>query len=288
MSTLCRCGFTLLLFVLTTAAALADPALWKIQRGNSTVYLFGTVHVLPPDIQWHYAALDHALKVSDVLYVELVDDDQATMQPLVTRYGIDVAHPLSGELDANDEQRLRAAAQTAALPPQALDVMKPWLAAVALTVAPIVKAGFDPESGVDKRLRHDFAATGKPVRGLETAEQQIRYFADLSKTVQISMLRSTLDDYDKAATELNELVADWQHGDVDAIAALENSDMRGKYPVLYDTLLTDRNERWAQQIARLLQQHGTVFIAVGAAHLAGPDDVQSQLRKAGIVATRVH
>jgi|SRR5581483_495300 len=287
MKFLLHSGLALLLLS-SVGSACADPALWKIQRGDSTVYLFGTVHVLPPDTHWHYAALDDALTASNVLYVELVDDDQATMQPLVTQYGIDVAHPLSSELSAADEARVTAAAQTAGLPPQALDVMKPWLAALTLTVAPIIKAGFDPDSGVDKQLRSEFSSSGKPVRGLETAEQQIRYFADLPQPLEISLLRSTLDDYDKAATELAELVQDWRQGDVAAIAALENSDMREKYPALYKILLTERNGRWAQRIAQLLQQHGTVFIAVGAAHLAGPDDVQNQLRKLGITVIRVH
>jgi uncharacterized protein YbaP (TraB family) len=75
---------------------------------------------------------------------------------------------------------------------------------------------------------------------------------------------------------------------VDAIAALENSDMRNKYPVLYNTLLTERNRRWAQQVAQMLDSHQTVFVAVGAAHLAGPDDVQAQLQKLGIAVERVH
>jgi len=288
MSVLRRCGLALLLFALATAAASADPALWKIRRGDSALYLFGTVHVLSPGTHWHYAALDDALEASDVLYVELVDDDQATMQPLVTQYGMDMAHPLSGELDANDEKRVQAAARTAGLPPQTLDVMKPWLAAVTLTVAPIIRAGFDPESGADKQLRRQFASEGKSVQGLETARQQIRYFADLSERVQVSMLRNSLDDYAKADTVIAALVKDWQHGDVEAIASLENSDMRGKYPLLYRTLLTDRNRRWAQQIARMLQQHQTIFVAVGAAHLAGPDDVQAQLQKLGITVARVH
>ncbi|HET7558041.1 MAG TPA: TraB/GumN family protein [Rhodanobacteraceae bacterium] len=267
---------------------LADPALWRIQRDGATVYLFGTVHVLPPDVKWHYPALDDALKASSTLYVELVDDDPATMQPLVMQYGIDFAHPLSGELDAGDEQRLQAAAQTAGVPAQALDAMKPWMAAVTLTVAPIVKAGFDPASGADKKLRQQFASEGKPVKGLETAARQIGYFANLPQAVQISMLQETLDDYAKADTEIAALVKDWQHGDVDAIAALENSDMREKYPVLYRTLLTERNQRWAKQIAQMLGSHRTVFIAVGAAHLAGPDDVQAQLQKLGIAVERVH
>ncbi|MGN6313638.1 MAG: TraB/GumN family protein [Rhodanobacteraceae bacterium] len=276
-----------LLSVVCTAT-LADPALWKIHHDGTTVYLFGTVHVLPEDTQWHYPQLDRALAASDVLYVELVDDDQATMQPLVMQYGIDFAHPLSGELDPADEQRLQAAAQTAGIPVQALDAMKPWMAAVSLTVAPIIKAGFDPESGADKKLRQQFASEGKPVKGLETAEQQIRYFADLSQAVQVSMLRNSLDDYAKADTEITALVKDWQQGDVDAIAELENSDMRDKYPVLYRTLLTERNQRWARQIAQMLDNHQTAFIAVGAAHLAGPDDVQAQLQKLGIHAERVH
>jgi uncharacterized protein YbaP (TraB family) len=280
----------LVLTLLTSACsqALADPALWKIQRGGTTVYLFGTVHVLPKDTHWHYPQLDRALAASDELYVELVDDDPATMQPLVLQYGIDFAHPLSTQLDAADEQRLQAAAQTAGIPAQALDAMKPWMAAVTLTVAPIVKAGFDPDSGADKKLRQQFASKGKPVKGLETAGQQIRYFADLSQAVQISMLRNSLDDYAKADTEIAALVKDWQHGEVNAIAALENSDMREKYPVLYRTLLTDRNQRWARQIAQMLGDHQTVFIAVGAAHLAGPDDVQAQLQKLGINVERVH
>ena len=288
MSPLQRCGLGLILFVLGTATALADPALWKIQRDGATVYLFGTVHVLPKDMQWHYPQLDRALAAADVLYVELVDDDQATMQPLVMQYGIDFAHPLSSELDPGDEKRLQAAAQTAGIPAPALDAMKPWMAAVTLTVAPIVKAGFDPASGADKKLRQQFASKGKPVKGLETAEQQIRYFANLSQTVQISMLRNSLDDYADADKVINALVKDWQHGDVDAIAALENSDMHEKYPVLYKTLLTERNQRWAQQIAQMLPQNRTVFIAVGAAHLAGPDDVQAQLQKLGIHVERVH
>ncbi|HEX6613479.1 MAG TPA: TraB/GumN family protein [Rhodanobacteraceae bacterium] len=280
-------GLVLVLLLSACFQALAGPALWKIQREGTTVYLFGTVHVLPKDVQWRYPQLDRALALSDVLYVELVDDDQATMQPLVMQYGIDVAHPLSTELDAADEQRLQAAARTVGIPAQSLDAMKPWMAAVTLTVAPIVKAGFDPASGADKKLRRQFTSEGKPVRGLETAEQQIRYFADLSQAVQISMLRNSLDDYANADTEIATLVQDWQHGDVHAIAALENADMRDKYPMLYSTLLTERNQRWARQIAQMLDSHQVVFIAVGAAHLAGPDDVQAQLQKLGIKVERV-
>lgn len=267
--------------------AVADPALWKIQKGDATIWLFGTVHVLPPDANWHYPMLDGALAASKTLYVEENDDDPTTMQPLILQYGIDPAHPLAGEVGVADEQRLQAAAQTAGIPPQALETMRPWLAAVTLTVAPIVKAGFDPDSGADKQLRKQFAAQGKPVEGLESAAQQIRFFANLPEPAQVSMLRSTLDDYTKAASEIGELVQDWERGDVAGIANIENSDLRANYPALYQVLLVDRNRRWAQRIAQMLDGHSSVTIAVGAAHLAGPDDVQAQLQKFGITVKRV-
>ncbi|MEO6968507.1 MAG: TraB/GumN family protein, partial [Rhodanobacteraceae bacterium] len=185
MTLLRRHCVAIALLLLAAMPALADPALWVARHGGATIYLFGTVHALPKAIQWHYPALDRALASSGTLYVELTDDDPATMQPLVMQYGIDFAHPLSSEIDAADEQRVQAAAQTAGVPAQALEAMRPWLAALTLTVAPLLKAGFDPESGVDKVLRRDFAATGKPVRGLETAAEQIHFFADMSMPVEI-------------------------------------------------------------------------------------------------------
>lgn len=288
MAVAMRIAITLALTFGLISPAIAGPALWKIQKGDATIWLFGTVHVLPPAMDWHYPLLDGALAASKTLYVEENDDDPATMQPLILQYGIDPAHPLSGEIGAADEQRLQDAAQTAGIPPQALETMRPWLAAVTLTVAPIVKAGFDPDSGADRQLRKQFAAQGKPVEGLGSAAQQIRFFANLPESTQVSMLRSTLDDYTKAASEIGELVQDWKKGDVAGIAGIENSDLRADYPALYQVLLVDRNRRWAQRIAQMLDGHGTVIIAVGAAHLAGPDDVQAQLQELGITATRVH
>lgn len=274
--------------LLVASDAPADPALWKIRHDGATIYLFGTVHVLPKTVQWRYPALDRALAASGVLYVELVDDNPATMQPLILQYGIDMQHPLSSEIDVGDEQRVQAAAQTAGVPPQTLEMMRPWMAALTMTVAPLLKAGFDPESGVDRALRRDFAAAGKSVLGLETASEQIHFFADMSMPAEIAFLRSTLDDFSNAASELNELVKDWRTGDVDAIARLETVQMRDKYPAVYQTLLVERNRYWAQRIAGISKQPGTVFIAVGAAHLAGPDSVQAQLRKLGVETTQLH
>ena len=272
-----------LLFLLC-GNALAHPALWQVKSGNSTIYLFGTVHVLPNDTDWHFPALSQALTHSQTLYLELTDDDQANMGALVMRYGLDTDHPLSTQLSDSDNAALARAAKVAGLPGGAatLQPMKPWLAALTLTVAPLMKAGLDPAEGVDKQLKQQMATAGKPVRGLETAEQQIQFLADMPNPLQLAFLRDTLRDADKDVAELRSLVDAWKRGDLAAIAKLENDELKTEEPALYQQLLVQRNTVWAGKIKDMLKQPGTVFVAVGAAHLAGPDSVQAQLAKLGI------
>lgn len=275
------------LLLLLCGNAVAHPALWQVKSGDSTVYLFGTVHLLPNDTDWHFPALDQALSKSQSLYIELTDDDQGTMTALVLHYGMDTEHPLSSLLNESDNAALAKAAQLAGLPggTTALEPMKPWLAALTLTVAPLMKAGLDPAAGVDKQLQAQMTRAGKPVHGLETAEQQIRFLADLSQSMQIAFLRDTLRDVEKDKGELLSLVDAWKNGNVAAIAKLENDELKTQEPALYQKLLVQRNQNWAARIKDLLRQPGTtVFVAVGAAHLAGPDSVQAQLAKIGVTA----
>ncbi|GAB2569290.1 TraB/GumN family protein [Dyella jejuensis] len=277
--------WAVLLLFLSWGTALAHPALWRVSSGNSTVYLFGTVHLLPNDTDWRFPALNQALAQSQSLWIELTDDDQASMAPLVLRYGLDSAHPLSSQLSESDNAALAKAAQLAGLPGGAatLQPMKPWLAALTLSVAPLLKAGLDPAAGVDNQLRAQMARAGKPVHGLETAQQQIRFLAELPMPLQWAFLRDALRDADKDKDELLALVDAWKQGDVAAIAKLENDELKTRQPQVYQVLLVRRNQHWAVQIEAMLKQPGTTFIAVGAAHLAGPDSVQAQLAKRGVV-----
>jgi uncharacterized protein YbaP (TraB family) len=274
--------------LLLPAAAIARPALWVVKGADTTIYLFGTVHLLPNDTAWHYPALDQAMADSQTLYIELTDDDQANMVALVLRYGMDTSRPLPTLLNHAEQLRLNIAANKAGVPGgvQTLNMMRPWLAALTLATAPLLKAGLDPEHGVDKQLKAQMAGAGKPVLGLETAEQQIRFLADMPQAVELAFLRSSIRDVDKGPIELTELIDAWKNGDTATIARLEDEDMRQTEPKLYQRLLVQRNGVWAKKIAAMLQQPGTIFIAVGAAHLAGPDSVQAQLAKLGIEATR--
>jgi uncharacterized protein len=284
-----RIGAALVLGLSLVSSAVAAPGLWVIKSDQATIYLFGTVHLLPSDTHWRSPALDKALQASQRLSIEIVDDDAASMQSLVMQHGVDLSHPLSTKLDGGDQQRLAQAAQTAGVPggEATLEPMRPWLAALTLTMAPLMQAGLDPNQGVDKLLKAQMVQAGKPVDGLETSEKQILMLADLPEAMQLDFLRQSFKEVADGPAKLHELIDAWRDGNTAAIARIEDEDLRADSPLLYQRLIVERNQAWAHTIAERLRQPGVSFIAVGAGHLAGPDSVQEQLHKLGIESTRI-
>jgi uncharacterized protein YbaP (TraB family) len=275
------------LVTVAAAPARAEPALWVATDADSTVYLFGTVHVLKPETMWRSPKIDAAYKSASELWLETTEgEDPSSVQALVTRLGVTPGTTLSSRLGPADKARLTSAAESAGVPAAALEPMRPWLAALTLTVAPVIKAGYDPASGVDKVLEAQAKADGKPIRTFETMEQQFRFFADLPPAQELAFLRATLDEADEGVSVVDKLAADWAAGDVGGLEQDLIVDLRREYPEVYELLLRQRNLAWAQRIKTLMAGSGTHFIAVGAGHLVGPDSVQAQLRAAGIAANR--
>lgn len=264
-------------------AAPAAPALWIVQDHDSTIYLFGTIHFVKPDQAWRSEPVDAAFATSSRLILEVADpEDQAAVAPLIPRYGLTPDRPLSSLLSPEEFQRLDGAAAAIGGSAAQMDIMRPWLAGVMLSSAGLVRNGYAPGSGVDVLLRAQARADGKPIEGLETPEQQVRMLAGFPEEGQIAFLKRTLDDFDKPPVELDRLADAWAAGDVDAVADITLKPMRAGNERLYQSLIVERNQRWARQIADLLDGDGTVFIAVGALHLAGDDSVQAILRRDGI------
>jgi uncharacterized protein YbaP (TraB family) len=154
-------------------------------------------------------------------------------------------------------------------------------------MGPLMQVGYDPASGVEARLKALAREAGKPVRTLETLEQQIGFFADLPADAELAFLLSALDEVDSGPAMLDALVAAWSAGDVEALDALMVDQMAAEYPALYDALLVRRNRNWAGQIQTLLAGEGVAVIAVGAAHLVGDDSVQVQLASRGLTVERL-
>jgi len=281
-------GLVSLLALGLAAPATAEPALWAIKDQDSTIYLFGTIHVLKPQTQWRSPRINQALKASDDLVIEVLGaDDPAVMQPLVMQYGLDRATPLSQKLSSKDFKRAQGLAQAAGMPPQAMEVMRPWLASISLAMLPVIKAGYDPRSGVEQVISGEMKAAGKSVSSLETVEQQIRFFADMPTKTEVEMLQATLDDAEAGPAKIDSMVAAWAAGDIRALEEQFITEMKTNYAEVYGVLLTDRNRDWATQLKTKLAGSGVSFVAVGAGHLVGPDSLQAQLATLGVQAERV-
>jgi hypothetical protein len=264
------------------------PALWKVADKDSTIYLFGTIHLLPKGLQWRTPALDAAIAASDMLYLEtdLGSDVMASAQTMM-KLGVSPGlPPIAERVPAEKRDSFRKAVAEAGVPEQALDRMETWAAALTLLALNFRKMGLDPEAGVERGLASSYNGARKPVRGLETVEQQLGYFDSLSEPAQRALLVSMIDDPAQAHAEFQAMLNAWKSGDTDAIARTFDGET-ALSPELRDVLMKKRNAAWADWVAKRLDQPGTVMMAVGAGHLAGKDSVQHLLLARGLKATRV-
>ena len=270
------------------AANDADPALWVVKGKQTTVYLFGTIHVLKPGLTWFDEAVKSAFDKADEVKLEIVMPDQATMQGLVQATGVAPAGtpPLTQRLPEGKRAAFAKAVTDLGLPANALDRFKPWLAATQLSVAPLSKLGYDSANGPEEVITEAAKQAHKPLSGLETPQQQLGFFGSLSDKAQLQFLESTVDELPTLDKQMASMVDEWARGDPEALAREMNDELKSS-PEVAKVLLVDRNRNWAQWIKQRMTKPGTVFIAVGAGHLAGPDSVQAQLAKLGLKAERV-
>ncbi len=268
------------------AAAAKGPALWKVADSDTTIYLFGTVHVLPKEIEWYDATIAKAFEGSDILVTEIPMDPQseAAMQQLVGQKGmLPAGTTLRSLLTPEQTTQYTAALAKLGAPPEAFDPLKPWLAGLTFSLAPLMQSGYDPNSGVEKVLLAK--AGNKPKGALETAEFQLGIFDGMPQDAQVAFMMEAATQMDEAKPMLDRMVAEWAKGDADQLAAIMNEGMDD--PKVAEALLYNRNANWAEWIDTRLDQPGTVFIAVGAGHLAGAKSVQDLLSQKGIKVTRV-
>lgn len=270
------------------AANDADPALWVVKGKQTTIYLFGTIHVLKPGLTWFDEAVKSAFDKADEVKLEIVMPDPATMQGLVQATGIAPAGtpPLTQRLPEGKRAAFTKAVTDLGLPANALDRFKPWLAATQLSVAPLSKLGYDSANGPEEVITEAAKQAHKPLSGLETPQQQLGFFGSLSDQAQLQFLESTVDELPTLDKQMASMVDEWARGDPEALAREMNDELKSS-PEVAKVLLVDRNRNWAQWIRQRMTKPGTVFIAVGAGHLAGPDSVQAQLAKLGLKAERV-
>ncbi len=270
------------------APAAARPALWKVADEDTSVYLFGTIHLLPENMQWRTPLIDEALDDADALVVEvLMPDDPAKMAEVMTRLGTSPGlPPLAERVPEEKREALRTLIKDVGLPERTFDRMETWAAAITLASISLIRMGYDPALGVEKQLTRNYDQARKPILALETVEQQLGFFDTLSEKSQREFLVGALDDPVAAKAQFEAMLKAWLTGDIRGIAKTFDTEtsLSGE---LRDVLMRKRNAAWADWVQRRLQQPGTVFVAVGAGHLAGADSLQELLEDKGLRAKRL-
>lgn len=270
------------------APAVAHPALWKVVDADTTVYLFGTVHLLPKGLAWTSPKLAAAIAASHDLVLETVlPKDPAALAATMAKLGVSPnLPPLLDRVPPAKRAALKVVIDKSKIPIAALDRLETWAAALALTAQSTQAAGLSNDEGAEAQLTSRFEKAGKPISGLETPEQQLGYFDTLPESAQRRFLASVADDDTKAQGDLDAMISSWRAGDVRRIALSFDDELKDS-PELTAALITRRNANWANWVAARMTRPGTVFVAVGAGHLAGPGSVEAQLEKRGLKVVRV-
>lgn len=265
--------------------------MWKASNGKSDIYLFGTLHVLHPATRWRTPAYDAVYAKAQVIWFEadLSGADARAVNELINHYGVDPDRPLSQKLSPADLLALRREADVAHI-----DHLRPWAAALMLSMQPALAQGAKVASGADLAVTRLAQADAKPTRYFETIEDQARLFAGLSEPAELRYLTEVIHERAHPAKSVlgattASMERQWVNGDLAKLAPTMVGDLARNNPALYDALLKRRNLAWADTLAGELAEGGrkVELVNVGALHMVGPDGLPALLKARGFAVQRV-
>jgi len=261
----------------------ANPALWLVHSSAGSAYLFGSIHLLPPNIDWHSQPVQQAIEASDVFVFEAPLGDSGTKQStaFVQAYGMLPAETaLPSLLDETARRDYRAAIALAHISPDRLVHLRPWLAALVMEVQLAETMHYSPDSGVDRQVWNYVTAQKKPVETLETVDEQLKLLMPKNDKLELDEFDASMKELNTEANGIGALVDAWKDGRMGEVARLMNAGLKST-PGAMKLLIDDRNARWVTRISAMLAQHHTYFITVGAGHIAGPRGLPALLAAKG-------
>jgi uncharacterized protein len=282
-------GFFGCLTALALPVEAASPV-WVIHGPHSTLYLAGSIHLLPSQNSTLPAGFDRAYADSNRLVMEL---DMAKIDPMaiagwMTEHGtLPQGQTLRSVVGDSRYARVSSTASTLGAPLEVLDGQAPWVVSLELADLEYMHEGFDPQQGVEEQLVRRAQGDNRQTAGLESLDEELGGLEALGRDEQLHLLDQTLDDLKESQQELQEILTAWRAGDAARIAALLSREYR-EFPALYRPLVSARNQRWLPKIEQLLDGHENCMVVVGALHLVGEGGLLELLRRDGFTATQLN
>lgn len=292
MSRMVRFLFALLILLPVGALAQApapNPAIWKIRNGAGTVYVFGSLHILPPSFEWRTPEIDAAIGASEIFVFEVPVDNEATarQKDFIVKNGLlPRGTSLRKVLNRVEYDNYSRILLGAGLRPDHFARYRPWLAAVVVGLAYVHRRDLTMLDGADDQIIEYATNNGRELRYLETIEDQMKLLIMGDDLAQVKALKSQLKALPRAVAHTQDLVETWARGDTDRFTKLIEQNFTGHVEA-QDLLLSNRNRAWLPSITDLLATGKTAMVTVGAAHIGGPKGVISLLCAAGHSVERV-
>ena len=267
------------------------PAMWRISDENSEIFLFGTFHLLPDDVQWQSPLFGDAMAKTAHTVIEADTQSLAAQEEIkqaVIFQGLNPAGvTLSSILGPKRSAEFSLAAQEVNLTMAMLDPLRPWLAVLTYTISLYQKLGFDPAKGVEREVLQNAEREKDQILFLESPLEQVLALTSLDDEEIWKDFDPSLDDSSNFETELNEQLEAWRSGNLEAMGNTLLKDTREETPKVFDAIFLKRNKNWVKRISEILEGEGGYFIAVGAGHLVGEESVIDLLKKRGITVQRI-
>jgi uncharacterized protein YbaP (TraB family) len=287
--------FLLVLLALCPVAVLAaagqpHPAIWKIRNGASTVYVLGSLHIVPPEFQWRTPEIDAAVRATDTFVFEVPVDAQAIkhQKDFIIHNGIlPSGTSLRAVLTPVEFRTYTRILHDAGLKPEQFERYRPWLAAVIVGLAYVHGRDIATLTGVDDVIIDYAQRQRKELRYLETIEQQMQLLMTGGDLAQVKALKRMIVALPNTRSHAVDLLETWASGDAARFDAMIDADFKG-HAEARDWLISRRNRVWLDPIKALLDSGGkTAMVTVGAAHLGGPDGLIAMLCRAHYEVQRV-
>lgn len=268
------CTIALLCFFPITQAA-ETGLLWKVEAPNGTVsHVFGTIHVDDPRVMDFSPALNKALEDSDIFMMEALPPSDPSIYFLPN-------YNLRDELSEAEWKKAMELAEMHSMREEVVLHMKPWLLAMIFDL-PKSQSPYTQDLVLFTKAQRQ----SKQILGLEDMHEHFTLLDSFSREDQLVMLRSVLKrSQAEKESDFEHLLQAYLQGDATVIAAIDEEVSGGILPPeLWDRirvkLIDERNTLMAQRIAEMARDN-KLFVAVGAAHLAGQSGIIARLRKAG-------
>jgi len=196
------------------------PPIWVVKDHNTELYLFGTVHLLPNELDWQKDDMKAVFDEAGTVFFELDSSPEALLETVLIMQQLGQqtkGRTISQKLDSYQLKLLEAVSHNGDIPIASLDSMTPWLASEFLTIAAADKAGLKADLSADEALKNRASRQKKNIVYLDDAETQIRASADLPSYVQMEMFIESMERFNSMGTELTNIANSWAKGDIDGL-----------------------------------------------------------------------